>query len=135
MTKIGVSAFNGTTNLKEVLVYSDNLTIENGIWSEASVWSTTIPTYVTGNSFEKYRSGIFKDYTVKLLSDADNIGDVLKNFTDISDEEINAIKALLKVRDTLGAKQSGPAVRVTDKDGKEVILYSPKNVEYFKVKK
>ena len=35
---------------------------------------------------------------------------------------------------TLGAKQDGPALIVTDKDGKEVKLYSPKSVEYIKVK-
>ncbi|MBQ0115528.1 MAG: leucine-rich repeat domain-containing protein [Bacteroidales bacterium] len=35
---------------------------------------------------------------------------------------------------TMGTKQSGPALRVTDKNGKEVILYSPKSVEYIKVK-
>ena len=35
---------------------------------------------------------------------------------------------------SLGTKQNGPAVIVTDKDDKEIILYSPKSVEYIKVK-
>ena len=35
---------------------------------------------------------------------------------------------------TLGTPQNGPAVIVTDKDDKEIILYSPKSVEYIKVK-
>lgn len=35
---------------------------------------------------------------------------------------------------TIGTKQDGPALIVTDKDGKEIILYSPKKVEYIKVK-
>ena len=34
----------------------------------------------------------------------------------------------------LGTKQNGPAVKVTDKDDKEIILYAPKKVEYIKVK-
>ena len=35
---------------------------------------------------------------------------------------------------TLSEKQNGPALIVTDKDDKEIILYSPKSVEYIKVK-
>ena len=35
---------------------------------------------------------------------------------------------------TLGTKQNGPALIVTDKDDNEIILYSPKSVEYIKVK-
>ena len=35
---------------------------------------------------------------------------------------------------TLGTKQDGPALIVTDKDDKEFIFYSPKSVEYIKVK-
>ena len=34
---------------------------------------------------------------------------------------------------TLSEKQNGPAVIVTDKDDNEIILYSPKSVEYIKV--
>lgn len=34
---------------------------------------------------------------------------------------------------TLGTPQNGPAVILTDKDDKEIILYSPKSVEYIKV--
>ena len=34
----------------------------------------------------------------------------------------------------LGTKQNGPAVKVTDKDDNEIILYAPKKVEYIKVK-
>lgn len=34
---------------------------------------------------------------------------------------------------TLGTPQNGPAVILTDKDGKEFIFYSPKSVEYIKV--
>ena len=34
---------------------------------------------------------------------------------------------------TLSEKQNGPALIVTDKDDKEIILYSPKSVEYIKV--
>ncbi len=34
---------------------------------------------------------------------------------------------------TLGTKQNGPAIIVTDQDGKEIILYSPKKVQYIKV--
>ncbi len=33
---------------------------------------------------------------------------------------------------TLGFEQNGPAVIVTDQDGKEIILYSPKSVKYIK---
>ena len=36
---------------------------------------------------------------------------------------------------TLGTPQNGPAVILTDKDSKEFIFYSPKSVEYIKVKK
>ena len=35
---------------------------------------------------------------------------------------------------TLGTPQNGPAVILTDKDSKEFIFYSPKSVEYIKVK-
>ena len=35
---------------------------------------------------------------------------------------------------TLGEKQNGPAVKVTGKGNKEIILYAPKKVEYIKVK-
>ena len=34
---------------------------------------------------------------------------------------------------TLSEKQNGPALIVTDKDDKEIILYSPKSVEYIKI--
>ncbi len=34
---------------------------------------------------------------------------------------------------SLGEKQNGPALIVTDKDGNEIILYAPKSVEYIKV--
>ena len=34
---------------------------------------------------------------------------------------------------TLGEKQNGPAVIVIDHDGKDIILYSPKKVQYIKV--
>ena len=57
-------------------------------------------------------------------------------------EEVNAIKtfalsAIVSAKamlGTLGEKQNGPAVIVTDKDDNEIILYSPKKVEYIKVK-
>ena len=53
-------------------------------------------------------------------------------------EEVNAIKtfalsAIVSAKamlGTLGTKQNGPAVKVTDKDDKEIILYAPKKVEY-----
>ena len=49
-----------------------------------------------------------------------------------------AIPAFLTGRSStlgsLGTKQNGPAVKVTDKDDKEIILYAPKKVEYIKVK-
>ncbi len=48
-----------------------------------------------------------------------------------------AISAFLTGRSsalgTMGTKQDGPALIVTDKDGRSFILYSPKSVEYIKV--
>ena len=57
-------------------------------------------------------------------------------------EEVNAIKtfalsAIVSAKAMLGTlseKQNGPALIVTDKDDNEIILYSPKSVEYIKVK-
>ena len=44
-----------------------------------------------------------------------------------------AQKAQAAVLGALATKQAGPAVKVTDKDDKAVILYAPKKVEYIKV--
>lgn len=53
-------------------------------------------------------------------------------------QAMTAIPAFMQGRSSafgsLGTKQNGPAVKVTDKDDNEIILYSPKKVEYIKVK-
>ena len=58
--------------------------------------------------------------------------------TKMTTRTANEIPAFLKGRSsavgTLGTKQDGPVLIVTDKDDKEIILYSPKSVEYIKVK-
>ena len=126
MTSIGMNAFNKTEELNEVLVYSDNLTTIG-----ENVWSNSIPTYVTGKSFEKYRLGIFQDYNVKLLPGADNLGDAIKILANLSDAETDAVKSFLKVLGTMGTKQEGPAVVVT-KGEQSVTLYGPDNVKFIK---
>ena len=126
MTSIGKNAFINTGGLNEILVYSDNMTtIGEG------VWSNSIPTYVTGKSFDKYRSGIFQNYNVKLLPGADNLGDAIKNLANLSDAEADAVKSFLKVLGTMGTKQEGPAVVVT-KGEQSVTLYGPDNVKFIK---
>ena len=78
--------------------------------------------------------------------------DAIINATDfgtINDSRNVAVKILKGVMNTyiaakeegetsafgsLGTKQNGPAIIVTDKDDNEIILYAPKKVEYIKVK-
>ena len=43
-------------------------------------------------------------------------------------------KTATELLGSMGTKQNGPALIVTDKDDNEIILYSPKSVEYIKVK-
>ena len=60
--------------------------------------------------------------------------------SDAKESGLNYLKPAVKLYNsgkadalgTLGIEQNGPALRVTDKDGKQVILYSPKSVEYIK---
>ena len=70
--------------------------------------------------------------------------DEIKTHDEIKNAKESAlaiIKAMKKVYDSviasalgsLGTKQNGPALIVTDKDDNEIILYSPKSVEYIKV--
>ncbi len=127
VTSIGKNAFITTGELNEVLVYSDNLTtIGEG------VWSNSIPTYVTGKSFEKYRLGIFKDYNVKLLPGADNLGDAIKILANLSDAEADAVKGFLKVLGTMGTKQEGPMIEIEGNDASTIKLYNIKNVKFGK---
>ena len=126
---IGGFAFSGTTNLKEVFVYSDSLTSVD----EAGVWSKEIPTYVKATSFKNYKGNLFKSYNVKVLPDDGNIGDALKGEFNFSEEEAEVINRLLSIRSTMGTKQEGPAIEVTDQDGKVLKLYNPKNVNFIKV--
>lgn len=126
VTRIDDMAFDQIA-LQEVYVYSDNLT---SVGTRA--WSTTIPTYVPANSFMKYKNGLLKNYNVKVLPD-DNIGELLKPYLNLSDEETEIYNELLKIRGTMGKKQAGPAIEVTDQNDKVIRLYNPKKVNFIKV--
>ena len=84
------------------------------------------------------------DGYIQLIISAETY-DEIKTHDEIKNAKESAlaiIKTIKKVYDSviasafgsLGTKQNGPAVKVTDKDDKEIILYAPKKVEYIKVK-
>ena len=93
-----------------------------------------------GNADSKYLNDLVKEQVDAIINATD--------FGTINDSRNVAVKILKGVMDTyiaakeegetsalgsLGTKQNGPAVKVTDKDDNEIILYVPKKVEYIKV--
>lgn len=97
-----------------------------------------------GNTNSKYLNDLIKEQvaTIKNATDAGTI-------TNKEQEAIGKIETILgtylaakeegkdegkaSAFGTLGTKQIGPALIVTDKDDNEIILYAPKSVEYIKV--
>lgn len=125
---INDAAFRGTTNLEEVFVYSDSLT-EVG----SGAWSKEIPTYVKSIVFKKYKANVLKNYNVRILPDDGNIGDAIKTDFNFSEEETEVINRLLRIRNSMGNRQSGPAIEIEDNDGETIQLYNVKNVKFIKV--
>lgn len=125
---INDAAFRGTTNLEEVFVYSDSLT-EVG----SGAWSKEIPTYVKSIVFKKYKANVLKNYNVRILPDDGNIGDAIKTDFNFSEEETEVINRSLRIRNSMGNRQSGPAIEIEDNDGETIQLYNVKNVKFIKV--
>lgn len=89
-----------------------------------------------GNTNSKYLNDLIKEQvtTIKNATDAKTITNKEQEAVNKLQSEIGKYTAIKdEALGTLGTKQNGPALIVTDKDGNEVILYSPKSVEYIKV--
>ena len=89
-----------------------------------------------GNTNSKYLNDLVKEQvtTIKNATDAGTITNKEQEAVNKLQSEIGKYTAIKdEAFGTLGTKQNGPALIVTDKDGNEVILYSPKSVEYIKV--
>ena len=98
-----------------------------------------------GNTSSKFLQYFVKEQVDAIIGASDT-GTIDSNW----DTAVNKLKEVLDTYNTikeegrvagkadafgsLGTKQNGPAVKVTDKDDNEIILYAPKKVEYIKVK-
>lgn len=124
VTSIGGLLCQNANSLQEVFVKSDKLTSVG-----SNVWSATIPTYVTANSFLTYQRVHFDGYNVKVSPD-EELGELLQAYLNLSDDEVELYDELLKVRGTMARKQDGTAVEITGKDGETIKLYNVKNVKF-----
>lgn len=128
VTSVSDYAFDGCTGLTEVRIYSDVLTTVGSY-----AWSKTIPTYVPAKSITTYKGNLLRAYNVKILPDDDHIGEVVQSLLNLSNDEVAVFNELLKARSTMGRKQDGPAIEVTDQNGKVIRLYNPKKVEFMRI--
>ena len=79
-------------------------------------------------------------YTAEMLHNQINAinaattADGVSRAQDEATETLNSALAIVhSLLGTMVEKQAGPAVKVTDKDDNEIILYAPKKVEYIKI--
>ena len=79
-------------------------------------------------------------YTAEMLHhqinaiNAATTADEVSRAQDEATETLNSALAIVhSLLGTMVEKQAGPAVKVTDKDDNEIILYAPKKVEYIKI--
>ena len=84
-----------------------------------------------------YLTGLVQQYIdiINSSTDAYAINNAQNAAVEVLNEVMAAYKTIkAETIGSLGEKQNGPALIVTDQDGKEFIFYSPKSVEYIKVK-
>ena len=83
-----------------------------------------------------YITGLVQPFIAAINASTDEayISNVKNTAVAVLDEAVPTYKLLkANILGSLGTKQNGPALIVTDKDDNEIILYSPKSVEYIKV--
>lgn len=101
--------------MKKLFLFIIILTLSAGLWAQDSAITYTATTALPASD-DEFDSPI-------------NLGLHIR----VSLSKIKQ-SANLKLSVLWAKSKNGPALIVTDKDGKEIILYSPKKVEYIKVK-
>ena len=132
---------NNATSLGEIYTPQKEALDIMAMHPERKVALAAIEEAMQGNTDSKYLNDLVKEQV-------DAINNATASRT-MNDSRFDAVMILKGVMDTyiaakeegetsalgsLGTKQNGPAVKVTDKDDNEIILYVPKKVEYIKVK-
>ena len=132
---------NNATSLGEIYTPQKEALDIMAMHPERKVALAAIEEAMQGNTDSKYLNDLVK-------KQVDAINNATASRT-MNDSRFDAVMILKGVMDTyiaakeegetsalgsLGTKQNGPAVKVTDKDDNEIILYAPKKVEYIKVK-
>ena len=135
-----IASINSATSLGEIYTPQKEALDIMAMHPERKVALAAIEEAMQGNTDSKYLNDLVKEQV-----------DAINNATTprtINDSRFDAVMILKGVMDTyiaakeegetsalgsLGTKQNGPAVKVTDKDDNEIILYAPKKVEYIKV--
>ena len=135
-----IASINNATSLGEIYTPQKEALDIMAMHPERKVALAAIEEAMQGNTDSKYLNDLVKEQV-----------DAINNATTprtINDSRFDAVMILKGAMDTyiaakeegetsalgsLGTKQNGPAVKVTDKDDNEIILYAPKKVEYIKV--
>ena len=127
---------NNATSLGEIYTPQKEALDIMAMHPERKVALAAIEEAMQGNADSKYLNDLVKEQVDAIIN---------ATASETIDNSRNAAVNILKgVMDTynsimeealgaLGTKQNGPAVKVTDKDDNEIILYAPKKVEYIKV--
>ncbi len=136
-----IGSINNATSLGEIYTPQKEALDIMAMHPERKVALAAIEEAMQGNADSKYLNDLVKKQVDAIINATD--------FGTINDSRNVAVNILKGVMDTyiaakeegetsafgsLGTKQNGPAVKVTDKDDNEIILYAPKKVEYIKVK-
>ena len=133
---IGEGAFSNWTALNKLIIHTGSIGA-NAFQNCSNVTSITFLGYVVLDNVSFNTIGTAESPVALKIPSAWLITDKPVNSTPpwhggyFNCEYTDPVKEFLG---SLGTKQNGPAVKVTDKDDNEIILYAPKKVEYIKVK-
>ena len=136
-----IASISSATSLGEIYTPQKEALDIMAMHPERKVALAAIEEAMQGNADSKYLNDI-----VKKQVDAINNATGIVTINDSRNAAVNILKGVMdtyiaakeegetSALGSLGTKQNGPAVKVTDKDDNEIILYAPKKVEYIKVK-
>ena len=136
-----IASINNATSLGEIYTPQKEALDIMAMRPERKVALAAIEEAMQGNTDSKYLNDL-----VKKQVDAINNATGIVTINDSRNAAVNILKGVMDTYlaakeegetsafGSLGTKQNGPAVKVTDKDDNEIILYAPKKVEYIKVK-
>ena len=132
-----IASINSATSLGEIYTPQKEALDIMAMHAERKVALAAIEEAMQGNADSKYLNDLVKEQ-VDAINKATDFGTI----NDSRNAAVNILKGVMDTYNSikeealgaLGTKQNGPAVKVTDKDDNEIILYAPKKVEYIKVK-